>query len=167
MIKTDQRSLKHLLEQKVTTPLQHTWLFKLMGYDYEIMYKKDKENVAADALSRVQGSELVAITVSSIEPALLGRIQNSWKEDIDAQHIIRSLEAGEEGSAYAWDGTMLTRKGKLVIGNDLNLRRDLLFLYHASAIGGHSGVHATLQRIRQMILLAGTVKICLSPYSRM
>lgn len=42
LIKTDQRSLKHLLEQKVTIPLQHTWLSKLMRYDYEIVYKKGK-----------------------------------------------------------------------------------------------------------------------------
>lgn len=44
VIKTDQQSLKHLLDQKMTTPLQQTWLAKLMGYDYEICYKKGVEN---------------------------------------------------------------------------------------------------------------------------
>nr|GEV89579.1 reverse transcriptase [Tanacetum cinerariifolium] len=39
----------------VTTPLQHKWLAKLMGYNYVIEYKKGRENVTADALSRVQG----------------------------------------------------------------------------------------------------------------
>ena len=33
IIKTDQKSLKHLLEQKITTPFQQFWLSKLMGLD--------------------------------------------------------------------------------------------------------------------------------------
>lgn len=55
-IRTDKKRLKHLLEQKVTTSLQHAWLTKLMGYDYDIVYKKDYDNSAADALSRVSGT---------------------------------------------------------------------------------------------------------------
>ncbi|PKI53798.1 hypothetical protein CRG98_025804 [Punica granatum] len=40
IIKTDHQSLKYLLEQRLNTPLQHTWLAKLLGYDYEISYKR-------------------------------------------------------------------------------------------------------------------------------
>ncbi|KAH9671915.1 hypothetical protein KPL70_017529 [Citrus sinensis] len=43
-----------LLDQRVSTPMQHKWLTKLAGYDYEIVYRSGKENTAADALSRVQ-----------------------------------------------------------------------------------------------------------------
>lgn len=39
IIRTNQQSFKLLLEQKVSTPLQHTWLAKLLGFDYEIEYK--------------------------------------------------------------------------------------------------------------------------------
>lgn len=53
VIKRDHRILKFLLEQKLSTPLQHTWLAKLLGYNYEIVYKKGANNVAVDALSRV------------------------------------------------------------------------------------------------------------------
>ena len=52
-IKTDHQSLKHLLQQRITFPSQHSWFTKLMGYDYDICYKKGKENVVANALSRV------------------------------------------------------------------------------------------------------------------
>lgn len=51
IIKTDQRSLKYLLDQKVTTPFQHLWLSKLMGFSFVIQYKQGKDNVVADALS--------------------------------------------------------------------------------------------------------------------
>ncbi|KAL1540610.1 hypothetical protein AAHA92_24938 [Salvia divinorum] len=38
-IVTDQCSLRFLLEQKVSTPEQQRWMAKLMGYDYEIVYR--------------------------------------------------------------------------------------------------------------------------------
>ncbi|KAE8665795.1 hypothetical protein F3Y22_tig00112528pilonHSYRG00009 [Hibiscus syriacus] len=59
---TDQQSLKYLMSQSVQTPEQHKWLTKLMGYDYEIIYKPGKENKVADALSRVQTCSYAAIT---------------------------------------------------------------------------------------------------------
>ncbi|GJS39012.1 putative mitochondrial protein [Tanacetum coccineum] len=48
------RSLKYVLDQIITTPFQSKWLPKLLGFDYEIEYKNGKDNVVADALSRVQ-----------------------------------------------------------------------------------------------------------------
>lgn len=33
---TDQKSLKHLLEQRISTPDQQNWLAKLMGYHFSI-----------------------------------------------------------------------------------------------------------------------------------
>lgn len=78
IIKTDHRSLKYLLEKKVTTPLHHTWLAKLLGYDYEIFYKKGYENKVADALSRIPGFELLSLTISSISTDLLDRIRKSY-----------------------------------------------------------------------------------------
>nr|GEV98647.1 putative mitochondrial protein [Tanacetum cinerariifolium] len=52
-------SLKYLLDQRLTTPFQAKWLPKLLGYDYEISYKKGNENYAADALSRIPNVSLL------------------------------------------------------------------------------------------------------------
>lgn len=52
IIKTDQKSLNWILQQKISTPFQHFWLSKLMGFNYEIHYKSSTENKVADALSR-------------------------------------------------------------------------------------------------------------------
>ncbi|KAM0035631.1 putative nucleotidyltransferase, Ribonuclease H [Helianthus debilis subsp. tardiflorus] len=149
-IRTDQKSLKHLLEQKITTPLQHTWLSKLMGYNYKIVYKKGVENNVADALSRVQGATLFQLAVSSYDPLLLQKIKTHWAQDCDAQQFIHRISQGKVIKHMQWDGKLLTRKRKLWVGKDQQLRQEILFLCHASPLGGHSGVQPTLQRFRDL-----------------
>lgn len=51
-IRTDHRSLKNLLTQVIQTPEKQVFLCKLLGYDFTIVYKPEKFNQAADALSR-------------------------------------------------------------------------------------------------------------------
>ena len=51
-VKTDHDSLKHFLEQRLSLEEQQKWVTKMLGYDFEIIYKKGKLNVVADALSR-------------------------------------------------------------------------------------------------------------------
>jgi len=48
----DHHSLKFFIEQRISTPEQQKWVTKLLGYDYEIIHYKGKENVVVDALSR-------------------------------------------------------------------------------------------------------------------
>ena len=51
-VRTDQHSLKHLLQQPIKKTLaQQNWVTKLLGYDFEIFYKLGKTNCVADALS--------------------------------------------------------------------------------------------------------------------
>nr|GEZ16792.1 retrotransposon-related protein [Tanacetum cinerariifolium] len=92
------RILKYLLDQRITTPAQMKWLPKLMGFDYEIVYKKGSENVVAYALSRVQDSQL--------------------KEKL-------RLNSGSS-KYYSWSNGQLLRKGKLVISSDEALSKELM-----------------------------------------
>jgi hypothetical protein len=52
VVKTNQQSLKFLLEQKIGSPFQQKWLTKLLSYDFVVEYKKGVENRVADAFSR-------------------------------------------------------------------------------------------------------------------
>ena len=51
-VKTDHDSLKYFLDQRLSLEEQQKWVSKMLGYDFEIVYKKGKENIVVDALSR-------------------------------------------------------------------------------------------------------------------
>ena len=72
-IKIDHQSLKFLLNQKTSTPTQQQWVLKMMGFDYEVVYRKGTSNTVADALSRRPHAELQGITFYQID--LYDRIQ--------------------------------------------------------------------------------------------
>jgi hypothetical protein len=65
-IKTDHQSLKYSLEQHHSSPEQQKWVTKLFGCDYEIVYKKGKDNVVVDALSRKYEDERSLFSLSVI-----------------------------------------------------------------------------------------------------
>ncbi|XP_042022920.1 uncharacterized protein LOC121770215 [Salvia splendens] len=55
VIRSDQKSLKELLQQIVQTPEQQLYVRKLMGYKFVIEYKKGITNLAADAPVTARG----------------------------------------------------------------------------------------------------------------
>nr|GEY81332.1 reverse transcriptase [Tanacetum cinerariifolium] len=113
------------------------WLPKLLGYDYEIVYKKGSEKVVVDALSRVNSSgELLQIIVSSVSSSV-------WNK----------------GNKYSWIGEILKRKGKVVVGNDPELRKERAQHFHDKAIGGHSGAHVTMKKLGSLFYWKGLKKM--------
>nr|GEW62401.1 hypothetical protein [Tanacetum cinerariifolium] len=78
----------------ITTPAQMKWIPKLMGFDYEIIYKKGAENMVADALSRVQqDASLFQVQVTTLSSELYVRIQLEWERDDELQKQIKQLKA--------------------------------------------------------------------------
>ncbi|KAL0445994.1 UNVERIFIED_CONTAM: Retrovirus-related Pol polyprotein from transposon.6 [Sesamum latifolium] len=83
IIRTDQKSLKHILDQRVDSILQQKWVTKLLGLSYEVQYKKCNENRAVDALSRVEheGIEPHSIAITTQIPLCMQEIQASYEEN--------------------------------------------------------------------------------------
>jgi len=79
IIETDHFRLKYIIEQKISTPIQSRLLPKLLGLDYEIVYRKGKENTTADSLLRVTSAQLLELTLSSIDTESLNKIKRSWE----------------------------------------------------------------------------------------
>lgn len=70
IIKTDQRALKYLLEQRELGIEQQKWVSKLLGYTFEIHYKSGKDNKVADAFSRREEIEFKAFTLQQYDDIL-------------------------------------------------------------------------------------------------
>jgi hypothetical protein len=90
-IKTDHQSLKYFLEQHIFSPKKQKRMTKLFGYDYEIIYKKGKDNVVADALSRKYEDEGSLFSLSFIVPDWLQAILQEWLQDPKSLHLIQQL----------------------------------------------------------------------------
>jgi hypothetical protein len=53
VIRTDHKNLAYLNDQSLHSELQRKAMTKMMGLQFKIVYRKGKENAAADALSRL------------------------------------------------------------------------------------------------------------------
>eukprot|EP01018_Ginkgo_biloba_P024747 Gb_03970 [translate_table: standard] len=67
IVQTDHVSLKYLMQQETLTNEQQKWVDKLQAFDFEIRYKKGRENVVADALSR-RDEDVMFNSMTTIEP---------------------------------------------------------------------------------------------------
>lgn len=51
---------------------------------------------------------------------------------------------------YKWQDGQLTRKGRLVVGDNVEVRELIMSWMHSSPQGGHSGIDATVKRIQTL-----------------
>ncbi|KAJ7959586.1 Ty3/gypsy retrotransposon protein [Quillaja saponaria] len=89
-----------------------------------------------------------------------GRVERGdpecWETDEVLRELVPKLQAGSiKDSKFTWQEGLLKKKGKLVVGKNPELRKDLLDLFHASSVGGHSGVQATLKRLQNVFYWKG------------
>uniref|UniRef100_A0A8R7PAR9 Reverse transcriptase domain-containing protein n=1 Tax=Triticum urartu TaxID=4572 RepID=A0A8R7PAR9_TRIUA len=80
IIKTDQQSLKYMTTQRLTEGVQHKLLLKLLEYDYTIEYKKGKENLVADALSRKDVLKAMQCNTATM-------VVPQWTEDVARSYL--------------------------------------------------------------------------------
>ena len=76
---------------------------KLFGYAYEIIYKKDKDNMVADALSKKYEDEGSLFTLSFIVPDWLQIVRQEWLRDPKSSHLIQQLQSNSLVTpGYSW-----------------------------------------------------------------
>jgi hypothetical protein len=65
LICTYHNSLQYLLQQKTLTTEQHKWIEKIAIFDMEILHKRGKDNIVADALSRKdEEAQVFAVSIA-------------------------------------------------------------------------------------------------------
>ena len=167
VVRTDHASLKYLREQKITNALQQKWLYKLMGYDFTIEYKQGRANLVADALSRKQEYQseteatntLLTTTAVQIKPSWVEEIILSYAKDKEVQDIIAAiLVQSDQYPHYSLRDGILRYQDRIVVGNTGDVRVRILHTIHATAIGGHSGIHTSYQRLKSIFYWKGQKK---------
>lgn len=127
----------------------------MMGYNFEVAYRKWVLNTVADALSRkpdVEGK----MAISTLSTDLLEKVKSTWEVDADLARVIGELEEqANSHPKFTWPGNQLRRKGKLVVGNNGELRKEILWHFHNSSLGGHSGMAATMSRVTNVFFWKG------------
>jgi hypothetical protein len=156
VVSTDQKSLKQLLQQRITTVEQQNWSAKLLGYDFEVVYKQGKLNRGADALSRMhEGIELQNMT-SYLQWEQTPLIKEEIQNDDESQKIIGDLSQDPVSRpGYVFKQGVLMYDGRLVISKQSTLIPTLLREFHSTPQGGHSGFYKTYRRLAANVYWIG------------
>ncbi|CAA7028494.1 unnamed protein product [Microthlaspi erraticum] len=144
---------RFVLEQREVTMDYQRWLSKLLGYEFEIVYKPGLENSAADGLSRQLTTsatvlaQLFALTV----PTSL-QIQDIFDE-IEADKQLQELKNqvlahSHSNHHFTVVDNKLLYKGRLVISKLSKHIPAILQECHSGLLGGHSGLLKTFKRIQ-------------------
>jgi hypothetical protein len=158
IISTDHRSLLHLSDQQLTTGVQHKAFLKLLGLNYKIVYKKGKENVVADALSRNTTTEEF-FAISECKPRWLEIIVEGYEQDPNTKQLLTELcVTGSNSKGFTLTDGLIRFKGTIWLGNHKEAHQDVILALHDSGIGGHSGVKATYHKIRNLFAWPGMRK---------
>ena len=92
-VETDHENLKYFLEQRLSLEEKQKWVTKMLGYDFEIIYKKGKLNVVTDALSRKDEEvEALLCATSIIQLDWITETRDEWKKDEEVWTLIQNLQ---------------------------------------------------------------------------
>ncbi|KAI9157677.1 hypothetical protein LWI28_026180 [Acer negundo] len=110
---TDHRNLKFFHDQRISSLEQQKWVSKVLGYDYEIIYRQGVENSAADALSRE--GEYYSYAIYSPLFSSIADIAQEYAHDSDLSLIIERLKSSHQALNFVYDGSLLRHKGRMVV----------------------------------------------------
>jgi hypothetical protein len=156
VVSTDQKSLKQLLQQRVVTAEQQNWTAKLLGYDFEIIYKPGSLNRGADALSRVNDEgELHQFCTRALWEEE-GLLKEEVTQDPQLQQIVQDLQ-GDVSSrpGFEYRQGVLLYEGRLVLSRQSVLIPKMMEEFHTTPQGGHSGFYRTYRRFAANVYWVG------------
>ncbi|GJW67106.1 reverse transcriptase [Tanacetum coccineum] len=95
-----------------------------------------------------KGHPLAYLIVSFMASDVMDKVKTSWEGDDTMQQLIKSLrDHSYKGNKLTLEGDLLKRKGRIMVGNNVELRKQLVDYFHESAVGGHSGVLVTTKKL--------------------
>lgn len=143
-IHTDHHSLRYFLDQHLSSPQQNKWLTKMLGCDYEIIYKKGHDNVVVDALSCQFEEEGTLLSLSLPILDWIEATHHEWFSHPSLSQLIHILRAYPNSwKDYSWKDEILHYKDWVVLSATSTLKLRLLEEFHSSRVAGHLVFHKT------------------------
>ena len=144
-VKTDHRTLKYFLTQPNLSMKQKRWLAAVQSYDFDIEYRKGKENVVADALSRMWSCKLSAI--STLHQEWILGIQEEYMQNSDAAPIFVELQSpSSQGHVrFQLRNGLLWCRDRIYLVPDSKYKLMVLQEMHSSSMSGHTGITKTYE----------------------
>jgi len=129
-----------------------------MGLQFKVVYRKGKENLATDALSRV-GHLMALQAVSEATPVWVQEVLNFYHTDPVAQALLQSLAVtSPNAQGYSLDNGLIKYKNHVWLGHNSALRTKVIAALHSSPIGGHSGSKPTYHKVKHHFYWKGLKK---------
>ena len=148
IVRTDQQSLRYIMQQREVGSQYQKWISKLIGLDFEIQYKPGASNRVADALSRKNQGEVELGATVCTQEIDWAELQQEIEQDPTLQQLRDDLQGDEKAHTYySLVEGKLRYKGRIVIPKFSRFIPLLLEQYHDSPVGGHSGDLKTYARM--------------------
>eukprot|EP00253_Pinus_taeda_P032530 PITA_32530 len=144
-IQTDHSSVQFLLQQKTLSTEQQKWIEKLSAFDLEILHKKGKENVVADALSR-KDDDHTTCAAMIVVPEWLDEIRVEYAKDEDCDSMIKNIS---QCTNFEWKNDILWYKGRIYLTPTSKFKVKILKESHNLLEARHVGFYKTYYNIRQ------------------
>lgn len=156
IVYTDQKSLRQLLHQRISTMDQQNWAAKLLGYQFDIVYKPGATNGGADALSRMYETGELHSLISYPVWSDGGQLMEEVHQDEALATIIAALKANTTSKpGFSYREGVLYYEGRLVISAQSMWIPKLFHEFHATPQGGHSGFYRTYRKLAANIYWIG------------
>ena len=111
----------------------------MFGYDYEIIYKKGRENVVADALSCQFEEDSILLAISVPIPDWIEESHKEWFSHPVLSQLINNLQAYPNSTwGYSWKNEIFHYKDRVVISPTSTLKTCILAKLHLSPTVGHA-----------------------------